>query len=278
MKTLHTTLSLVLIATLIFSCSDESDENADLQEFEVSINPIPEAINIVENGRLANGPTEFTDFFYYLYDSECNEIDSEGRMLFGGESIESIVLPNLTAGTYYYRIALHGAANIKYDSVGSFELASDTVLEAYLNNKQMRFRFHEVSDFSETEVSHITYFIHYNTIYEYEHFSCEAMGNWNAITLDGFFSTSVYGSDPDLDSQFEYQSPLEMESVQVKFYNSDNTLLKSSIIPLVRSLEKHHSYTFQIDLSSIWASDPNGSSIYLNLEDFSWTEETVEVN
>lgn len=276
MKTLHTTLSLVLIAALLFSCNDESDENPDLQEFEVSINPIPEAINIVENGRLANGPTEFTDFFYYLYDSECNEIDSEGRMLFGGESIESIVLPNLTAGTYYYRISLHGAANIKYDSVGSFELASDTALDVYLNNKQMRFKFDEVSDFSDVDVEYVTYAINYSTIYWYEHFQCEESGTWYSDTMGGAFSETVYA--PDFDTFFEHQSPAEIESVQIKFYNSSSTLLKSTIIPLVKSLEMHHSYTFQIDLSSIWASEAGSNSIQLNLEEFSWTEETVEVN
>ena len=270
---LYKLLPLTFVFLLTLSCQEEEDP--DLQEFEVSMNPVTEAISVIESGRTESDPVVLTDLYFELFDDECNHVDTESRMFSEGV-IDPIILPNLSAGKYHYSLRITGEQSITFDSVSHFTISSDTILEAHLNNKQMRYRFEETSNFTDPDVHRVTYLLNYSSSYWWEHFVCNETGNWFNDEFDGFLSETVYS--PDFNTSFGYQSPRELESVQVKFYNSNNSLIRSTIIPLVKSLELNHSYTFQINLSSIWSSDPNGSSIKVNLEEVSWEEEVIEVN
>ncbi|WP_462249387.1 hypothetical protein [Ekhidna sp.] len=277
MKLTIKTLSLLLFFALSSSCKDsEPVIDSNPEAFQITLNPLTSVLNLNSGRTTSSGDSiVFTDQFFTLLDENCSEVDSEGGMIYDGQ-LKPIVLPNIEAGKYYYSLSVAGSNNIRYDSSASFTINSDTVLDAYVNNKQMRFKFIETSGFSEPTVEYVSYILNYSTSYRYDNFICLDSGVWETDNLDGYIDNSAYLSD--LNTDFEYSDPIDLESVQVKFYESNQTLVKSYIIPIVRELKKHHSYSFEIDLSAIWSSEQAGSSVNIILEEIDWSEETIDLN
>lgn len=266
-----------LFLTLGFFACTENEPDPLQETFEVSIVPSLDAIEVRE-GRVANNEVYITDYFYYLYDVDCNEIDSEGRMTSDGQ-VPNLVLPNLEGGTYYVSLALAGNQNIRYDTAFAFTLESDTTLEASLANYQTRFRMSEVSDFIEPEVHQVRYFLNFDAYHRYVFTHCtDGPGEWITESYDGYLSQTGYDYNADFSTELYYHYPTDITSVQVKFLDQNEHVLKSYIIELEKQLLLHHSYTFEVNLDAIWTNATAGNAIILNVEDVAWTEETVELN
>lgn len=264
----------ILVALVLTSCFNDKSPEPSVENFKVSINAIIDPLNIV-NGRIENDTTvTYTDLYFYLKDSACNDIDSQGTML-NDENPPPVVLPNLPAGKYYYYISLTGSENILYDSASSFIIESDTSLTAHLSNQQFRYRFKETSNFDANDVYYIRYQLNVSTLYRYDYHPCADSATWGIDMIDAYIDNIGYSSSYDTDYYYNY--PADLESVQVKFYDQNSVLLKSHIVPLTKELKIHHSYTFEVDLTSIWEG-ADGSRIDLNIEEVSWVEETIEVN
>lgn len=265
----------LLIFPFLLACDDDDDTDREVERFQVTVNPKLDALNIVESGRQDYSDSIYlTDYSYTLLDENCNEIDSEGRM-FDGE-LPTVVIPNLEAGTYYYSLTIQGQENIRYDTAASFTLSSDTTIDAYVQNRQMRFRFDEISEFDAAEVYYVTYFLNYDNMYWYIFDTCpEPAGYWSHDEFDGYIDATAYS---EYDTDFRYSNPIDLTSVQVKFYNNDSQLIQSHIIDIDKALKVHHSYTFEINLDAIWSGNTSGNYIDINIVDVEWTEETVELN
>lgn len=263
------TASLLIAAFFIISCTD-SDE-ATLDSYQVSVTALIDAVDLVENARI-DEEIYFTDVYFSLMDSTCNEIESEGRMIYDSV-LTPVVLPNIPAGKYYYSLQVNGNEGISYETSSNFTISSDTTLEALLENHQMRFRFSETSDFDSTNAYYVNYLLHFTSYDRYDHFNCPDSAAWITENYDGYVDAIGY---PPYTTEFRYYHPLNLESVQVKFYGENSTLLKSHIIPLEKDLEMHHSYTFNVDLSNIW-SGAETNSIQINLEEITWIEEEIEI-
>ena len=262
----------LLLATLLFSCQDDSIEQDEY--FTISIAPNIHAIDLVEEGRASTNGTTYTEVLYAIYDTSCENVVSEAFMI-NSETIPSLVFPDLAAAKYYYNIEVRGSENIDYDSAGSFVLESDTIIEAVLTNKQFRYKFEDVSDFNEAEVDYVRCQLNFSTIYVSNMNTCTDTFTWTEENYDGYvdeISYYPYATD------FRYSNPIDMVSFQVKYYDENSILLKSHIIPMSQKLEKHHSYTFKVDLSTIWTDESNGNRINVSIEDVTWTEEVIQVN
>ncbi|WP_421765100.1 hypothetical protein [Ekhidna sp.] len=262
--------TFLLVAVLIFVSCTDADE-ATIDTYQVSVTAKIDAVDLIETARM-NQDITFTDVYFSLMDSTCNEIESEGHMIYDGE-LPPVVLPNIPAGKYYYSLKVSGSEGISYENSSNFTIHSDTTLEALLENHQMRYRFVETSDFDSANAHYVNYLLNFTSYDRFDHFTCPDSAAWITENYDGYVDASGY---PPYTTEFQYYHPLNLESVQIKFYGENSTLMKSHIIPLEKELLVHHSYTFKVDLSSIW-SGTETNSIQINLEDVTWIEEDIEL-
>ncbi|SNT39632.1 hypothetical protein SAMN05421640_3757 [Ekhidna lutea] len=264
----------ILFLILIVACEDTT-EGPSIEYFSVSISPQMELIDISEVGRTTSGAEEiYTDVYYFVYDSLCEDVVAEGMMVYDS-TIPPLVFPNLPAGKYFYNIDVRGEEGIAYDSAASFVLESDTVIETVLTNKQFRFKFEDTSNFSDTGVNYINFLLNFSTIYIPNLNKCTDSLIWTGENYEGYVDNSSY---QPYATGFYYSFPIDLTSVQLKFYDESGFLLKSHIIPLEKELEKQYSYTFEVDISSIWSGEEDGNRFNFTIEEVPWFEETIQVN
>ncbi len=265
---------IILWFVLLVSCNDATEEPL-IENFNVSISSKVDALDIIEGGRTTSEePITYTDAFYYLYDSTCSEVASEGTMLFG-EALPPMVFPNLPAGKYFYSLEVRASEGLSFDTTASFVLESDTVLETVLTNKQFRFKFEDTSNFNDAEVDRINFSLNFSTIYIPSRNRCIDTLNWTPDEYDGAVEEN---SNYPYVTGFNYSYPIDIVSFQAKFYDENDFLLKSHIIPLSQAIEVHHSYTFKVDLASIWSGETEGNRINFSIEEVNWIEEIIQVN
>ena len=252
--------------------------------YEVSMVPNLPSIKIIEEGRTDESVEfEIYDVSFWLFDESCQELDWQSLRLSDGDNVNSILIPELELGRYYYMIRL-AAYSPEFNEDGNvyfgseeFELLGDTILTADVETYMTRMRVSDVSDFSNPDVERVQIEFGYSDG-RYISFNRCLHPNDRWLSLSGGVDVfETYHPDFDFDSRYQTQYPKNYENLAFKFYDHGDQLLLNIPMDLEFSTVERISYTIEVDLESIWHTHDE-SRVEINIITTDWIEEVIVVD